>query len=394
MLQKKQVVYRIAKGILYPFRLAKSKHNFDIIKQMLDYMQNAIGEKKGNIEEKLQCFTRQMWQPKIAQVIIKLLLDRGVFQEDDKNDAEATRAKIFKNSQIFWSNLQTLPSLKEIAPTILQNTFKKTPNFKQSSFLLYKDLAHNQFLQNFETLTTENFIDWVDLSMAQSLLSQAASIKILFYAKLPKLKVLIRYFKCFGLIFEVKKNTNYWELLIYGPEAILENTRSYRVNFIKLLPAILLAEAEWQITTKIQFQGKINYQCKLSFTDNYKTFYKKENFIKQPKIHSFVKKWNQKNTLASVATQVFSFADNIYLLPDIVLTNKNGQKFYFEWVQYPLGNLGNFKKKIQTSQNNYFFLIIGAKKIFLTYFEKLLKEKKIICFVKNFSQAKLAELVN
>ena len=151
MLQKRQAVYRKSKGKIIPFRLARNKQNLDTIGQMLEGMQNSIGEKRADIEQNLQYFAKQVWQLKISQAIIKLLLDKGKFSEDKTNDFYEIRQKIFYYSQKFWSNLEAPPPVSKIVPTILKASFKNFPEI-QDEYLLYKDLPANQPLETFETI--------------------------------------------------------------------------------------------------------------------------------------------------------------------------------------------------------------------------------------------------
>ena len=64
MLAKKQAIYRLSKGIISPFSLNQSKQNLDLIQQMIELMEESIGEKQQNIEQSLQYLAGQLWQPK------------------------------------------------------------------------------------------------------------------------------------------------------------------------------------------------------------------------------------------------------------------------------------------------------------------------------------------
>jgi predicted nuclease of restriction endonuclease-like RecB superfamily len=390
MLQKRQAIYRVRKGKIHPFRLATNKQNLDIIGQMLECMQDSIGMKKNNIEENLQYFARQIWQPKLSQAVIKLLLDKAVFEKDEEQYAADIREKVFENSQKFWSELKALPNVQEIPEKILGATFRELPNLDDD--LLYKDLPANQILLKFEDMGAKDFIGWVDLCMIRALLLQAVSMRILFSGESQHLRVFMRYLKFFGLLFQVKKKENDWEMLIDGPESILENSRNYGINFCNLLPAALLIKGEWEIFAKIQLFEKKDYQLKITPEDGYKSFYKKTSFLRQKKIEDFAGHWDTKNTSVKISQEVFSLKDNIYLLPDLEVTKKK-KTYYFEWIQYPLGNVAFLKRKMKLSPKNYIFLVVGSKKKFLNAFGDVL-QKKMICFAKNFIQSKIEDYTN
>lgn len=388
MLQKKQAVYHIRKNKVYPFRFTKSKQNLDILGQMLESISCSIGKTRSEIEENLQYFARQIWQPKLSQAIVKLLLDKAVFDEEITQQQEV-REHIFQNSQKFWTNLKAVPNIAEIVPHILKASFKKPPAWSEN--LLYKDLPANQTLKKMQSIPLEDFINWVDLSMARVLLLNAESINIVFYKEQQNLRTFMRYLKFFGLLFTVQENKNDSEIIIEGPDTILENSRGYGINFCNLLPAALLVEGEWKITAKIQLFGRKNFQFQITSEDHYKSFYKKENFLRQQKITELIANWKEKNTKVKMSNKIFSLKKNFWLLPDIEISFAKNKKCYFEWVQYPFTNTKGLQEKIQMSPNNYFFLMISSKKRFLQYFKNSITEKKIICFSKNFIQSKLEE---
>ena len=183
MLQKKQVIYRVRKNKIYPLRLAKNKQNLDILEQMIELLSNSIGLTRGKIEESLQYFAKQIWQPKLSQAVIKLLLDKAIFDENKNEDFIQVREKIFENSKNFWFNLEKKPQLEEIVPQILKSTFQKTPQFSDN--FLYKDLPTNQLLKKFIEITPEDFIDWFDLLYGKSnfTTSSFSNYYSLFYKK-------------------------------------------------------------------------------------------------------------------------------------------------------------------------------------------------------------------
>ena len=389
MLQKRQVVYRKQKNNIIPFRLAKSKQNLDIIEQMIEGMEGSVGEKRSDIEKNLQYFARQTWQPKVSQAIIKLLLDKGKFEEDKKGEFIEIRQKVFQNSQKFWFNLQEPPLITKIVPTIFKASFKDLPNF-QSECFLYKDLPTNQQLEDFKTISPEDFIDWVDICMLRGLLLHAESMEVIFYSNQQFLRTFMRYLKFFGLLFFVEKKKNSWSLLIDGPESVLDSSRIYGINFSNLLPAALSLKGEWKINVKILID-KNYYKLVVHSDDNYQSSYQKNEFLRQQKITDFVKYWDQGKSNASFCNDILMLKENIYLLPDIKV-NKNEKEYYLEWIQYPLGNKELLEKKACLCPHNYFFLVISTKKKINNFSEKT--QKKIIFFSKNFIQSKIEEKIN
>ena len=387
MLQKRQAVYHLRKNRAYPFRLARNKHNLDIIEQMLEFISYSVGETRANIKEKLQYFARQIWQPRICQAVVKLLLDKAIFEENIAKQQEV-RAQIFEASKKFWQNLQTIPNIEEIVPKILNASFQEIP--KLSENLLYKDLPANQTLIKMEPLSSNKFLDWVDLCMLKALLLHAKSMNIIFYKTQQNLRVFMRYLKFFGLLFSVKEQVNSSELSIEGADSVLESSRSYSINFCNLLPAALLVEGNWQITANLQLLEKKNCFVEITPDDGYKSFYKKEGFLRQQKIVDLVKNWHSEKTKVRISEKIFSVADNLWLLPDIEVLLKN-KLFYFEWVQYPLANSEFLQRKIKASDKNYFFFMVGARKKLSNLFKNAITEKKIICFAKNLIHSKLEE---
>ena len=140
------------------------------------------------------------------------------------------------------------------------------------------------------------------------------------------------------MLFTIKEEGKNLQLYIDGPDSILDSTRSYGINFCNLLPAILLIEGNWEVMAKIKtFQNK-EYDFQITPDNNYKSFYKKNDFLRQQKVEDLIKNWDNKNSSIKISQQIFSIEDNFYLLPDIETLNNKKEKFYFEWVKYPLSN--------------------------------------------------------
>ena len=75
MLAKKQAIYRLSKGIISPFSLNQSKQNLDLIQQMIELMEESIGEKQQNIDQS-SIFSRTVMATKNYSKLLALLLDR------------------------------------------------------------------------------------------------------------------------------------------------------------------------------------------------------------------------------------------------------------------------------------------------------------------------------
>ena len=405
MLAKKQAIYRLSKGNISPFQLNQSKQNLDLIQQMIELMEESIGEKHQNIEQSLQYLAGQLWQPKTTQAIVKLFLDKGDFEDKEINEAMNLRNDIFNVSSNYWNNLSRLPKLESIAAHILE----KIPcPPKNDEDWLYKDLPANQKLKWFEPMSAENFIAWFNLCMVRSILLQATKMEISFFsAAQENLRQFMQYLKFFGLLFLVEKKENGWILIVDGPESILDSTRSYGIDFSNLFPALLLIEGEWTMEAEICIQGKFqNYSLKISNSDGYKSHYNKKNFWRKKEMGELIENWNTKYgakstaskstdksiAKASLSSDIFSLPDNLYLLPDFSI-QKNGQTYYFEWLRYPKNQIANIKKKQMHLPENYFFLVIGSKKKLLNYFAHLFEKELIVCFAKEFVLSKIKEFL-
>ena len=112
MLAKKQAIYRLSKGNISPFQLNQSKQNLDLIQQMIELMEESIGEKHQNIEQSLQYLAGQLWQPKTTQAIVKLFLDKGDFEDKETNSAADLRNNVFNASSDYWNNLSSSSKIR------------------------------------------------------------------------------------------------------------------------------------------------------------------------------------------------------------------------------------------------------------------------------------------
>ena len=399
MLPKKQAVYRLAKGMIYPYKLSNNKENIDLLQQMIELMSKSVGEKKVVIEESLLYFARQLWQPKVMQAIIKLLLEKGEFNDGRlAEDISLFRADIFDSSAKFWNKLKSLPKLEKIAPTILDRSKLIFHDYSLESLesKIYGDLPDNQKLQSFQKISAEDFIQWFNNSMVRCILLQAKKIELNFYSYQENMRQFMRYLKFFGLLFNIKNENNSWILELDGPESILDSGRNYGVDFSNIFSAILLLKGDWEMKAAIYLAIKKQiYQLKIEPLDGYKSFYSEKDLSRNQIITDFVNEWNEHNSsdTAELTSKIFQLKDNLYLLPDFCIKTKKGKIYYFELLRYYSIQVPQIKFKVKSAPKNYYFLIIGQKKKLLDKFEEFFEKELLLCFNKNLTVPKIANFL-
>lgn len=399
MLSKKQAVYRIVKSKISPFKLATNQQNLNLIQQMIELTENSVGERITEIEESLHYLARQIWQPKIIQAIVKLLLDKGDYNKDEEQQAADLREKVFNESAIFWSSFSKKPKLETIPKIILQNINVSENNKKwklDNDNWIYNDLKMNQKLIKFNSILAKDFIDWFNLCMVKAVLLQAKKIDLNFFSYQENLRKFMQSIRFFGLLFDVKKESDNFIITINGPESILESSRSYGIHFSNLFSALLLLKDSWKLESEIYLANrKQTYQLSIKPTDGYKNFYQPKNSLRKDTIKNFISKWNKENFTqkAELVLQIFQLKNNHYLLPDFAIKSKTNKYFYFEWLNYYASQQELIKQKASAADKNYCFLIIGSKKKIMPCFEKLFIKKQLLCFTKDFTISKIKDFL-
>jgi len=159
--------------------------------------------------------------------------------------------------------------------------------------LLFADVpARQRLLEISSDLTVENLLNRYNVELLRGVLYLAPRVKIVVR---DKYKDLFKYIKFFGLMHEIKpipypgqpakadlseNEIGGYEILLEGASSpfLARTDRHYGVQFARLLPALLLCEAEWELEAELVFDwttpGQQNALYKLGPQPHLRTHFK------------------------------------------------------------------------------------------------------------------------
>jgi uncharacterized protein len=192
--------------------------------------------------------------PLIAKGVNKLLLDRCLFREPDK-ELEPFRAEIFTTAAKLLKSPETkMDSLTNFRDSIGKSYDREADELAAA---LHGDLPIRQPLETFKTIKPEKLIQRYNLAQAQGLLFNSSQMSLTFKEPdVGRRRFFFRYLKFFRLLTRVyQEGPGKYRLELDGPLSLFDQTRKYGLRMANLLPVIVLL-SQWSLTAKVKPEQK------------------------------------------------------------------------------------------------------------------------------------------
>ncbi|MBF0193701.1 MAG: DUF790 family protein [Magnetococcales bacterium] len=232
------------------FLNVEDKITLNLVEELSDLYITGEGQSREDLADLAQPIINAHRSPLIAKGINKLLLDRCIFREPDK-DVAPFRAKVFATAaKLLESNDSKMDSLTHFRQAVGQKYEQDADELAAS---LHGDLPIRQPLQSFEAVIAAKLIHRYNLAQAQGLLFNSSKMSITFKeADVGKRRFFFRYLRFFRLLARVykEKGDNY-RLELDGPLSLFDQTRKYGLRMANLLPVVVLLN-EWSLTATVK----------------------------------------------------------------------------------------------------------------------------------------------
>lgn len=363
---------RYRSGVASPFFWEDKEKNLLFTQEIIGLFDSSIGRKRYEIEEDIKSFYVEKVNPKIVQGIAKILFKRCRFLDYNEEDPVETRNRIFTASAEYWRQAPfTEGSIDLHKKKILTRLdLAKDEALNNTDSWLFGDILSNQKLDHFDPPDAKALIDRFNIEQVQGLLLYARSLDLTVDLTMDHaFRQMIQMLKFFQLMFEVVESEEHkMTFRIDGPSSILENARSYGVEFANFYPAILLLNANWSLQCQLKVPGRHRvFKLALTSEDGYHSFYKEKGVWKQQKITDLIDRFNEKYAdthLAKGESQIIPLSDNRFLVPDLVIEDRKKQdlQLMVEWVFYRSeDSLKRLKRMAKDLPENYVFALRGKK---------------------------------
>ncbi|RJS26154.1 hypothetical protein DRW03_06775 [Corallococcus sp. H22C18031201] len=250
MLTRELLNSRVRDGVLRPtFVKRDDAALLALATELLADIEAAKGHPRDEVEEALALKAGAFARPKVARGLVKLLLDRVLFDEAEAGVAE-TR----------WSHLRTaVQVLRALPPDATLETYDARLESALGTPLgavreaLYVDLPGSRALLGWdgERLSAQDLVDRYNLALAQGPLVGARRLTLRAFApELLRVRKLLRWLKFCRLVAEVRRVGDDWTLEVEGPGAMLALQKKYGLqlaSFLSVVPVL----AHWELSAVV-----------------------------------------------------------------------------------------------------------------------------------------------
>lgn len=249
MLTRELLLFRVRDGKLRPTYVKREDAALlALASELIAEVEAGRGRTRDEVEETLALRAGAHSRPKVARGLVKLLVDRMLFDEPAEGISEA-RASAFREAARVLRSLPADATVETYQARLAEAFPRPLEELRES---LYADLPGHRRLQDWEALTAPELVDRYNLALAQGPLFDARRLTL--RAKAPELlrvRKVLRWLKFCRLVAEVRREGEDWVLEVEGPGAMLALQKKYGLQLASFLSVVPVLE-RWQLTAALE----------------------------------------------------------------------------------------------------------------------------------------------
>ena len=236
MLTRELLMHRTTKGRIKPgFLDTENKSLRNLARDLIDIFTDAEGQSRETIETAANEKIAATRRTKVAKGLLKLLFDRSDFRTADP-EAMKNRLEIFHSSVQVFRNLSDGASIESYREAIANQSGKSMEIMEDA---LYSDLAPRRPLEGFKQLTDVQLLERYNLAQVQGLLLYAQNLDLrIRESDISKVRKLLRWLRFCRLVAQVKRDEDFWSLVVEGPGAILSMQKKYGLQMANFMTGV------------------------------------------------------------------------------------------------------------------------------------------------------------
>lgn len=283
--------------------------------------------------------------------LTKLLEDRSTFEAQAVLPPQTIREAVFASSARHHPVVKGADAvhrvdrtgvLQEAADTLTDLRRQEDPEaaavtVEDVEEALYADLSDNQRLIEFKPIEPMELLERYNLALAQAVLFRAQTLRIWLHQASPaRYRQLFRYLKFYQLMHRVRRDGQGWELTLDGPMSLLKSTSKYGVQMALFLPALVLTE-DWSMEAELRWGPErkprtFALDSGAGLTSHYPNkgvYVTQEQTYLEERIKDLKSDWK-----LSRKAELINLGGRDVLVPDLVLTHKDGRTALLEIIGY------------------------------------------------------------
>lgn len=251
MLTRDLLSFRVREGVLRPaFVKRDDAALLALAAELLADVEALRGEARDDVEEALGLKAGAFARPKVARGLVKLLVDRLLFDEPAPGVAEARWERLKAAAGV----LRGMPPDAAVEAYEARLATALSVPLPEAREALYADLPGHRRLVGWEAeaLTAQALLDRYNLALAQGPLLSARRLTLRAYApELLRVRKVLRWLKFCRLVAEVRREGEDWALEVEGPGAMLALQKKYGLqlaSFLSVVPAL----ERWELAATVE----------------------------------------------------------------------------------------------------------------------------------------------
>ncbi len=253
MLTRDLLLFRVREGRLRPSFIKREEPELlALATELIAQVEGAKGQTRDDVEEDLSLRAGAFSRPRVARGLVKLLLDRALFDEAAEGVAE-TRWERFQVAARVLRELPPNATVEAYEARLTEALPAPLPEVREA---LYVDLPGHRRLLGWEALTPTELLDRYNLALAQGPLLGARRLTL--RARSPELlrvRKLLRWLKFCRLVAEVRRDGEDWALEVEGPGALLSLQKKYGLQLASFLSVVPVLE-RWELMAEVEASAR------------------------------------------------------------------------------------------------------------------------------------------
>lgn len=288
------------------------------------------GHRRAELEQTLQEYVGVGTDYKILRGLIKLLMDRCVFETNCTADPAEIRQSLFLKARLHHPVIESSGLRQQVINEVAVQ-LGLTPDVVLEG--LYADLPENQKLSGFEGLNAQELLDRYNVAQAQALLYRCVEMRLWVEPQEASgYRELFNAIKAYRLIHSIKGNASEgYEVRLNGPVSMFHRSQKYGVQMAVFLPALLLCKG-WRMRAEIASKTRGSAFFELTSEQNQlRSHYLNEMAYENPVIEKLVTNWSRLDStwMLQSSSEVIDLGESAFI-PDFVIREPEGQQVYLE----------------------------------------------------------------
>lgn len=293
---------------------------------LIDILRENKSRRRAEIEEELDEYVGAGTDYKIMRGLIKLLMDRCLFETATISDPAEIRRAVFLRAAA--SHPVSASAREQIIAEVAGEFSCSAESLAEG---IYGDLTANQRLVDFEELSAKELIDLYNLAQAQALLYRCMEMELKIEPQdTAGYRRLFDAIKKYRLIHLIRGSAAIgYEITLSGPVSIFHRSQKYGVQMAVFLPALIACKG-WSMRAEIdlKMRGSAFFEMD-SRKSRLRSDYLGEYTIENPFAEKLSAKWRDDLWTLERTSEVIDLGAGAFI-PDFVLRRGDGEIVYLE----------------------------------------------------------------